>query len=335
MKALKVILYIILGLVLLFILLNVLGPKTLETTRTTSINASPNVIHNQINNLQNWQNWSPWSMADTTMKITYGDKSAGIGANYTWTSENQGNGTMEIVESSATGMKTKMKFEGFDGNSYGTFDLTEGDDGATDVSWGMSSDANLPFIMRGMMLVFGAKKTLEGQFDEGLANIKKLAEADAEAIKSATVNTADAEDAHYVVHREKIPFDNITQFYTENYGGIGEELGKVGAQMAGMPVGIYYDWDVYNGMTDIGAAIPVAGPVEVENYEMVTIPAGKTVYVDHYGPYSSVGPAHWAIDQYMNSNGLELKGPIVEAYMNDPTTVTEDKIHTRVTYYVN
>ena len=86
------------------------------------------------------------------MKFIYGDKTSGIGGNYSWTSK-QGNGTLEIVESTTKSIKTKLSFEVGDGNSFGQWNLDETKDGHTKVTWGMTSDKDIPLIMRGMMAV--------------------------------------------------------------------------------------------------------------------------------------------------------------------------------------
>jgi len=36
----------------------------------------------------------------------------------------------------------------------------------------------------------------------------------------------------------------------------------------------------------------------------------------------------------MRQNKIEYKGPVIESYENDPTTVSADQIHTKIIYYI-
>lgn len=335
MKVLKTILFIILALFVIYLIVCFTGSKRIDAKRSAVIDAPTAVISNQINNLNNWENWSPWTQSDPSMEVTYGEKTIGVGGNYSWTSD-QGNGRLEIIESSPTAMKTKMNFDGWDGNSFGQWNMDETEEGKTNLTWAMTSDTDAPLLMRGMMTIMGMQKSVEKSFEEGLTSIKSIAEEDNKKIKATTVNTTEIPSKSYIMKRNKIPMNTIPSYYAENFSAILEAMSSNGIPPGGMPTGVYYDWNTEEGVTDIAAAFPVDIMVlELEGFDVVTLEGSNVLIADHYGPHNTVGTTHWAIDQYMTKNGIEYKGPSVESYLNDPSAVKEDQIHTRITYYVN
>lgn len=177
MKALKAILSVIGVILLIYLVLCIAGPKNMNVNRTISIDAPASFVYNQFANLKQWEKWSSWAKADPDMKYVYNGPPVGKGSSYSWDGPKSGKGNLEIVDATpGKSMKTKMKFDGFDGFSYGSWNISDKGSGTQELSWGMESDTPLPFMARGMMMVMGARKKLAGQFDEGLAGIRTLAQ---------------------------------------------------------------------------------------------------------------------------------------------------------------
>jgi len=99
MKYLKWLGFLLLGLILIYVLLCVVGPKNMNTMRTATMEASPAQAYNMYNNLEKWSSWSPWALRDTSMVIDYGTKKEGVGGSYKWKGDNSGSGSMEILVS--------------------------------------------------------------------------------------------------------------------------------------------------------------------------------------------------------------------------------------------
>ncbi len=175
MKIGKLIATVLLLILLAYLVTCALGPKDLNVERSIKIEAASSEIYPLVNNLKNWEKWSSWYEKEPTMKLSYGDKTEGKGSIYAWDGENSGKGSLEILEAvSNKQIKTKLKFDGFDGASYGQWDFNESGN-QTEVIWGMKGD-DLPFMLRGMMLVMNQKTKMVADFDRGLANLKKLVE---------------------------------------------------------------------------------------------------------------------------------------------------------------
>lgn len=171
----KVLAFVLLGLLSIYLLCCALGPKDLNVERSTLMDASPEVVFEQVNELRNWEKWSPWAAKDPDIKLSYANLSAGTNGKYSWDGPVVGKGSLEILQSTPPkSLKTKLLIDGFDGESYGSWSFEPEKDG-TKVTWGMDGD-NLPFMLRGMMMIMGQKKAMIQDFDQGLANIKTLVE---------------------------------------------------------------------------------------------------------------------------------------------------------------
>lgn len=174
----KLIKFLFIGLVGLLVLLLVVGmvlPNEYEVTRSTNIEAPPVIVYGQVNDLTKWEAWSPWKERDPGMKITYGDKSIGEGASYSWTGDVSGSGTLTIIGAEmGSRIDTRVEFDGQgEGNGFWTF---EPDGNGTKATWGMKGTMPKPMggFMVGMM-----DGWLGPDFEQGLAGVKREAEAEA------------------------------------------------------------------------------------------------------------------------------------------------------------
>jgi uncharacterized protein YndB with AHSA1/START domain len=151
-------------------------PDSFRVQRTATINAPPDKIFPLINDFGGWRAWSPYEKRDPDMKRTFGAVAAGKGAVYAWEGNgNVGKGRMEITEATPPSrIAIKLDFmEPFEGHNVAEFTLAP-KSGSTDVTWAMYGPA--PFISKVMQVFFNFDTMIGKDFEEGLANLKTLAE---------------------------------------------------------------------------------------------------------------------------------------------------------------
>lgn len=88
---------------------------------------------------------------------------------------------------------------------------------------------------------------------------------------------------------------------------------------------------------DLAVAFPFVVDKKVEKYpySLFTVPAGRAISVDFYGPYDSLGNAHRAIDLYLAEKKLRALSPSIESYITDPAKEADTlKWLTKVIYLV-
>lgn len=171
---------ILLGLVLLiaiFVAVVSLQPNDFRISRSAVIAAPPQKLFDQVNDFHNWEAWSPWVKLDPNAKIAYEGPSSGVGAIFKWVGNNQvGEGSNTIIESRPGELvKIRLDFiKPFPGTSTAEFTFKpEGE--KTWVTWSMYGKND--FIGKAMSLVMNCDKMVGGQFEKGLAGLKRIAEA--------------------------------------------------------------------------------------------------------------------------------------------------------------
>ena len=321
MKILKTLGFLILGLIALALIIGAFQPTHYEYESSVDINASKDIIFSKINDLKTWEDWGPWKEEDPTIQMTFGEKTEGLGASYSWDGETSGKGKVTVTESTPPiWQKSAIEFDGHGGNN-GWFKLEDGENGATKSYWGFSMD--VPYPMNAMMLFTGGsmERQMHQMFDSGLANLKEVCEKEAaeKTYRGFAVKPVEFTGQTYLVVKGTVKFDDMQSFYANSYGDIGSAIGDQKLETAGQPCGIYYKWDEENKTTDMAAAIPVRGtPTAAGSVEPLEIPKGKCLLIDYYGNYDGLGEAHYAMDDYLKANGLEPAKLVMEEYITDP-----------------
>jgi hypothetical protein len=173
MRVLKLAALILLALVVVVVGIGALLPKDFAVERSIEINASPEVVFDEVNSLRKWSAWSPWLARDPSIENTYEGPEAGVAATVVWTSEKSGDGTQTITLSERpTRIETKLDFgEMGQPNAYWAFEPSgEG----VQVTWGLTGTATGPlggYFARMMDDWVGA------DYEDGLARLKQVVEA--------------------------------------------------------------------------------------------------------------------------------------------------------------
>ncbi len=176
---LKTALWIVLAAVAVILIIAAMRPDRFRIERSIVIKAPPDRIFALVNDLHQWEPWSPWEKIDPALERTYSGSKSGVGAIYEWSGNSQvGQGRMEIVESSPfSKVALDLHFmKPFEAKNKVEFVLTPqtGNPEMTQVTQAMFGPS--PFVSKLMGLVFNMDKMVGGKYEEGLANLKALAE---------------------------------------------------------------------------------------------------------------------------------------------------------------
>lgn len=176
---LKKILIAIGVIIVVFVIVVAMRPADFRVARSATISAPPDVVFPQVNELKKWDAWSPWAKLDPNAKNTFEGPPTGEGAAMSWAgNKDVGEGKMTITESRPNEL-VHFHLEFFKpvaGNCEAEFAFKpEGNQ--TTVTWTMMGKNN--FIAKAFSLFMDCDQMLGGQFEKGLADLKKLAEAPA------------------------------------------------------------------------------------------------------------------------------------------------------------
>lgn len=178
----KIILYIVGGLVALIVALAWIAPKDFQLEREIVIHKSKRQVFDHIRYLKNHEQWNAWSKKDPNMKKEFKGVDGTVGFTSAWESNHPEVGTAEqeikrIIDGERfeTQIRFKKPFEA-SFTSYATT-KTVGEN-QTKVSLGMYDRMSFPMTVISFIVnvCFDQQKKIIGNMDESLKNLKTILE---------------------------------------------------------------------------------------------------------------------------------------------------------------
>ena len=154
-------------------------PDTYRVERSAIVAAPPEVVFKYVNDFHRWDQWSPFDKMDPEMRKTYEGAPAGVDARYHWDGNAKaGEGRMRIAESvPGRRIAIDMHFlKPFESEARTTFTF-EPVAAGTRVTWAMSGENSM--LGKAISLFASMDDMLGKEFDEGLAKLASVAEAEA------------------------------------------------------------------------------------------------------------------------------------------------------------
>ncbi|MGB0430460.1 MAG: SRPBCC family protein [Bacteroidia bacterium] len=344
MKALKIILGVVVGIIVIILAIGLSAPKKAVVERSVNIAAPASTVWNNVKSLEAQHNWSPWAKRDTGMTISYKGETGKVGSKYTWQGNEQvGQGYQTITAiNDGNRIEQDLVFTG-DWESEAVVWIEVMENGEEQkVTWGFKTEYD--FVSSIFMMFMDMESFLGKDFSEGLGYLKDICEkqamneASAPKTEEFTVNGIKITELQfgpktYISHKETVKFPDIQAFFAKYLPEIMGNIQAAGYELDGMPSAIYYNWDEENQQTEVAAAIPIKGlGVQMGGYETITVHPGLACQVQHYGSYDSLSTVHGAIETHLANR--TLTGTIaIEEYVTDPTTVKDlNELLTVVTY---
>lgn len=163
--------------VVVLVVVVAMQPSDFRIARTVTVGTPAAAVFAQVNDFHKWEAWSPYAILDPAMTKTYEGAPAGTGASYAWSGNNQvGEGRTTITESRPNDLiRINLEFvRPFAAVNTVEFTFTpEGNQ--TAVTWSMTGRNG--FMAKAVGLVMNMDKMVGGQFEQGLAQLKSVAEA--------------------------------------------------------------------------------------------------------------------------------------------------------------
>ncbi len=329
---------ILIGLAVLIVALLLIGfllPGKMEVSRSISVNAPVENVFDEFNDLKKWQEWQYWNSLEKPgeMTLTFGEKTEGTGATYSWDGKNTGKGTVTIVESVPNkSVASEIEFTG-SGKANGLY-TTESEGDGTKATMNFTFDNGMNPIGRWFSLFM--KGEIEKAFDFGLSKIKEHAEA------KPKFKTAISETTTPVISYIGIPTGSVSTedeaamsaVMGKSFGTLAADLTKAKLAPAGAAFCLVTKWDETTKQAEMICAFPIAADAKVPTkYKIQQVPAGKAVKGVHKGDYAGLMTAHMEINEYIMSKNLSMAGSPWESYITDPMTEKDTAAWVTEIYY--
>ena len=152
-------------------------PGHFQYERSGIIDAPPERIYPYLVDFQKGNEWSPYEKMDPNMKKTYSGTGGVPGAVMTFDgNSNVGSGSLELLKTEvnkSAEIRLRMT-KPMAAENLIVYTLTPEGEG-TRFTWSMSGDGG--FIGKLMSVFIDCEKMIGGQFEQGIANLKAIAEA--------------------------------------------------------------------------------------------------------------------------------------------------------------
>ena len=172
----RLVLFTVLLLIAALLFVVATRPARFRVERSIRIDAPREKLFALVSDFRNFDTWSPWATLDPTMRKSFSGADSGLGAVYEWSGSNKvGQGRMEIVDAVAPSrLVIKLDFlKPFKAQNTAEYLLAASGEG-TEFTWAMHGSNN--FVSKLMGLFFNMDRMVGGQFEQGLASLKRLAE---------------------------------------------------------------------------------------------------------------------------------------------------------------
>ena len=308
-------------------------PQKVYVERELEIQAKPQIVFNQVNDLHNWIKWSKWTMIDPEMEIEYKNHGIGVGGGYEWKSQNKnvGNGKLEITESvkydSVVVLMDFMK----EGTATSRFKFVETESG-TFVNWNLVYDVGFNPAGRWMGLMMD--KFVGPDFEEGLKNLNTVSSIQTDE-KTFQIEISELSPFNFLSIREKVSPEEISAKMGEMYGKIMSIIQKNNLETTGMPYSVYYEMD--ETQIDVECGIPVTEVIEInEPFKSGTQNALNYAMLQYFGNYNQLENGHAQLQEWIKTHKFRLNGSPIEVYVTDPQDEpSPEKWQTNIYYPIN
>ncbi len=335
MKALKIILYILIGLVALVFALGIFAKKTYHIERSIEIDAPKAMVYDQIRLFKNFHEWSPWSKLDPNMKLTYAGTDGQAGASYSWSGNDEvGEGKQTLKSATPDRLELQLDFVVPFESTVPVFFNISCNDVKSKVTWGF--DPKFPFPINVWAMFTDIDKAMGNDYERGLGFLKRRCEGMAhKKYNGYEVSELDFPETWFFSVRKEVPNADVHSYLAENLRKTMLLAGEK-AVPVGPPVGIFWNSNEEEGMTDLASAVPIQAEVKLgKEYSVFKLTQQKAIAINYNGDYAKTQEAHVAIAQYMAENKLKNVPPVLEIYFTDPASEPDtSKWQTRIVYII-
>lgn len=170
-------LYIIVGIVVIFLILTAVAPKNFEVSRDITINCSSKRAFEYLKYVKNQDEWSPWKKKDPNMKQEFVGTDGSVGFISKWEGNKEvGVGEQEIISIvEGSQLNTELRFfKPWKSQSDAYIKVDDLGDVQCKVTWGFKGSNKIPFNI--IMLFMNMDKAIGKDFNEGLQSLKEILE---------------------------------------------------------------------------------------------------------------------------------------------------------------
>jgi hypothetical protein len=284
--------------------------------RSKIIKSTRYSLYNYVNDYRNWEDFGSWTKENKQIKITYPEKTVGVGSSFSWISEEE-NGTIKTLSVKENdSIVQKMDYDGTVSDVFWSFKDTTG---GVKVTW--KSKGKMSFAFKIYSAINGGVDQIIGtMYEKSLINLDKNLVSN--VVKTFTV-TVDGV-------RKKLPTFYLHQTFTCDNSKINKNVGIVVPKIlefcktnkitiSGKPFVLYRTYDTIKDLANITIGVPIKSEIvtsvgsDILSGKMEAFPCVKTTLT---GDYENYYKAIEKTEKYFKTNDLthDVKFSHLEIY---------------------
>jgi effector-binding domain-containing protein len=291
-----------------------------DVKQTQLIKAPPAVIFNTINEYKTWMDWGPWKKNDPTIIPSYGEKTSGVGASYSWTSEQDGPGRMEtldLIENKSINQKIYFNKRD-DSDVYWDLEYTEK---GTKVTWGMKGD--LGFMGKMFFTIMGGSdKVLGKMFEDGLSGLDEYVHVKMDTYSISNSGIVEYGGGYYIHLTTECSFDDMGAKLDKMLPKVLIYAMQNNYPRAGDIFTLYHKYDEKNKRVEFSSCIPVKERVDPKgDIALAFMESGRYHKTTLQGAYKYSQEAWEKAFEFAKTDGIEVieNGKPFEVYTKGHT----------------
>lgn len=293
-----------------------------DVKRSRLIRAAPEVVFNDLNDYRNWADWGPWYEEDSTIAVTYAEKTVGEGASYSWTAEG-GDGSMRTLSTQPyERIDSEIVFKTpFGDMSTDVYWILEEQDTGTDLTWGMKGE--MPFLTR--FMASDMEEQMGPMEERGLELFDENLQKKLKAHSIEDQGVIDYSGGFYLYVSASSQITEMNPKFSEMMNEVETYASTQGIRLAGSPFALYHRFDIENNTTMFSVCYPVPQRIIPEpGSEVLTgyMKRGwyyKTVLKGSYEYSKKAWDLAMAKAGQIDGYVLDEKGEPFEIYVNHPS----------------
>ena len=327
MKFLKYILFLLLIFGIGLAIYIAVQPSDFDVSRSRSIKAPAAVVYNNVSDYKNWAAWSSWLEKNPETKLTFPEKTSGVGSSYSW-EDDDGIGSMTTTSATPpNSIEQEMRFGEFPPSKV-KWTFNE-DNGETNVTWQMTGE-NLPFIMKFFGAISGGFDAMMGpDFERGLEKLDSIVVKSMKVYSIKINGITQHGGGYYLYNTTSCKISDYQAKMEEMFPKVGNYAAKNNINLAGPAFQIVHKYDEENNAMIFSCAVPTVERVITTDPDILTgnLQAFRALKSTLTGDYSNLSEAWKTTMKYAQDNGLEVieSGPMLESYLTEPTNVPNPK----------
>jgi effector-binding domain-containing protein len=315
MKILKFLAWLMLIMVAIVFVVPLFLPTSVHVSQSITVGADQTRIFRQINNLRNWSNWSPWKSDNPNSTSVFSGPISGKGSMHQWTSEQMGEGSIEILESYPyDSLVSRLDF-GNRGSARDYWSVTISGD-STIVRWTFVADSLTYPLGRLNGLVM--KWMIRPYQLDGLVHLKQFCE---NLPPIADVHEIFLDDLTALYRDGLAPKDSLNIAIIAGFRQLIQESGITEKEVTGFPFVVFQNMP-YMEVILFRLGLPVDRESTSSRTNVFTHQRGATLLTEYSGPGSHLPFYRADLIEYLHENEHYIE-PLFEIWIINPFQVAD------------